>query len=32
MQAPFNLDKYEYQTGGYFDAFKRKRCDAPTFI
>jgi hypothetical protein len=23
MQAPFNLDKYEYQTGGYFDVFKR---------
>jgi len=23
MQAPFNLDSYEYQSGGYFDAFKR---------
>jgi hypothetical protein len=22
-QPPFNLDKYEYQTGGYYDAFKR---------
>jgi len=23
MQAPFNLDRYEYQAGGYYDAFKR---------